>query len=191
MRDMTTQKMGDRPLPRKWDVRIASPRKLFRALHDFLDERGYTHEYEPLRAEPDAISGTAIFKAGLLGKSDSARRDSAYLAAGILLLPAILLTSLGIRFVRQSRYYMRTLVSIGVEGEAYLAKGAAPGVGQNEVLDVVSEVRITLEVTAGVAQYDYDIVKPTDNKRELMALEEERRRLEEDLSEMLTDMDMS
>jgi hypothetical protein len=170
---------------RKWDVRVASPRKLFRALHDFLDDRGYVHEYEPLKAEPDAIGGTAVFKSELLGKSDSPRRDWAYLLFGIFLLPTILLTTLGIRFIRQSRYTMRTIARIGVEGEAYLAKGGTQGTVQSEVLDVVSDARITLDVEAGAARDEYKIWRPTENRRELIMVAEERQKLEDDLFGLL------
>ncbi|MCJ7522906.1 MAG: hypothetical protein MUP21_11935 [Dehalococcoidia bacterium] len=172
-------------MQRKWDVRIASSRKLFRALHDFLDDRGYVHEYEPLKAEPDAIHGTAIFKSELLGKSDFPKRDWAYLVFGILLLPTILLTNLGIRFIKQSRYTMRTIARIGVEGEAYLAKEGAQGTVQSEVLDVVSDARVTLDVTAGAARGEYKIWRPTENKRELIRVAEERQKLEDGLFGLL------
>jgi len=169
----------------KWDVRVASPRKLFRALHDLLDERGYVHEYEPLRAEPDAIDGMAIFKSELLGKRDSPGRDLPYLVFGIILLPTILLTTQGIKLIKESRYTLRTVARISVEGEAYLAKGGTQGTSQSEVLDVVSDARVTIELKAGAARGEYGIWRPADDKRELIRLSEERRRLEEGLSELL------
>jgi hypothetical protein len=172
----------------KWDVRVASPRRLFRALHDFLDEWGYLHEYEPLRVEADALSGTAVFKSQLLGKIDTPKRDRPYLVFGIILLPTLLLTSLGTRFIRASRYTRRTLATIGVEGEAYLARGEAQGAAQDDVPDVVSDARITLDITAGAARGDFAIWKPTDNKRELARLVEEKRQLEGAISAVLAGM---
>jgi hypothetical protein len=173
---------------RKWDVRVASPRKLFRALHDFLDDLGYVHEYEPLKAEPDAIGGTAIFKSELLGRSDFPRRDLAYLWFGVLLLPTILLTNLGINFIRQSRYTMRTIARIGVEGEAYSTRGEPQSTVQSEVLDVFSDARVTLDVTAGPARGEYKIWRPTENKRELRRVAEERQKLEDGLFGLLLRM---
>ena len=172
-------------MPSTWDVRVASPRKLTRALHDFLDERGYVCEYEPSEAEPDAGSGMAIFKSELIGKRDSPRRDLAYIVFGLLLLPTILLTTLGIQFLKASRYYLRTIARISVEAELHPTKGGGRGTVQREVLDVVSDARVTLDVTAGVAQGDYEIVKPTEDKRELVRLAGEQRELERQLSELL------
>lgn len=169
----------------KWDVSVASPRKLFRALHDFLDEHGYVHEYEPLKAEPDAIGGMAIFRSGLVGKSDLPRSNLAYVVLGILLLLTIVLIPIGMRFLGQSRYHIRTIAKIGMEGEAYLAKGGTQGTAQGEALDVVSDARVTLDVTVGIAQGDYKILRPTEDKRELIRIAEEKQGLENALSELL------
>ena len=173
----------------KKDIRVASPRKLFRDLHDFLDKHEYMHKYEPLKAEPDAIDGLAIFKSELLGKKDVQRRDRAYLVFGIILLPTLLLTNLGLQFIRQSRYIFRATARIDVEGEAYLAKESTEDAGQSETLDVVSDARVTFELQAGAARGDYGIWKPTDSRRDLAALEEERRMLEEELAEYLSKID--
>lgn len=168
-----------------WDIRVASPRKLTRALHDFLDERGYVCEYEPSEAGPDAGSGVAVFKGELIAKRDSPRRDLAYIVFGLLLLPTVLLTTLGIQFLKASRYYLRTIARISVEGKVYPTKGEGRGTFQSGVLDVGSDVRVTLDMTAGVAQGDYEIVRPTEDKRELVRLAEEQRELERQLSELL------
>lgn len=175
-------------MPSTWDVRIASTRKLTRALHDFLDERGYVCEYEPSEAEPEAGSGVAIFKSELMTKRDSPRRDLPYIVFGLLLLPTILLTTLGIRFLKESRYYLRTIARIALEGEVHPTKGGTQGTVQSEAPGVVADIRVTLEVTAGTAQGDYEIVRPTEDKRELVRLAQERRELEEQLSELLRAM---
>ena len=172
-------------MPGTWDVRGASPRKLTRALHDFLDERGYVCEYEPPEDEPYAGSGVAIFKSELIGKKDSPRRDIAYIVFGLLLLPSILLTTLGIRFLKESRYYLRTIARISVEGEVYPTKGGEQGAVPSEALDIACNVSVALDVTAGVAQGDNEIVRPTEDKHELVRLAEEQRELERQLSELL------
>ena len=172
-------------MPSTWDIRMASLRKLTGALHDFLYERSYVCEYEPSEAEPNAGSGPAVFKSELIAKRDSPRRDRAYLVFGLLLLPTILLTTLGIQFLKASRYYLRTIARITVEGEVYPTKGEGRGTFQSGVLDVGSDVRVTLDMTAGVAQGDYEIVRPTEDKRELVRLAEEQRELERQLSELL------
>ena len=183
---MASPELPGSPKLYKWDVRVASPRKLFRDLRYFLDE----HEYEH-KSEPDAIDGLAIFKSELLGRKDTQRRDWAYLIFGIILLPTILLTTLGIRFIKQSRYTYRTVASIGVEGEAYLAKESLQDIGRSETLDVVSDARVTLSLNAGAARGDYGIWRPTDNKHDLTSLEEERDRLEKALSQYFAGTDRS
>ena len=171
------------------DIRVASPRKLFSALHDFLDERGYMHEYEPLEAAHDTIGGMAVFKDELLGKRDAPRRDRAYLFVGIILLPTILFTTLGISFIGQSRYTLRTLVSISVEGKPYLAEDSKRGLTQVGEPGVGGNARITVGLRAGTAKGDMDIWKPADTRREVVRLAEERRRLEEGLSGLLLGID--
>ena len=175
-------------MPSTWDGRVASTRKLTRALHDFLDERGYVCEYEPSGAEPDAGSGVAFFKSELIAKRDSPRRDLPYIVFGLLLLPTILLTTLGIRFLKESRYYLRTIARITVEGKVHPTRGGTQGAVQSEAPDVVADVRVTLEVTAGTAQGDYEIVRPTEDKRELARLAKEQRKLEKQLSKLLRTM---
>jgi hypothetical protein len=172
-------------MPSTWDVRAASPRGLLLSLQDFLVERGYLCEYEPPEAEPDAGSGPVSFKSELIGKRDSPRRDRAYLGFGLFLLPTILLTTLGIRFLKASRYYLRTIASISVEGETYPARGRGQGAVQSDELDVVCDARVTLDMTAGAAQGDYEIVRPTEDKRELVRLAEEQRELQRQLAELL------
>ncbi len=172
-------------MPSTWVVRAASPRRLLLSLHDFLDERGYLCEYEPSEAEPNAGSGPASFKSELIGKRDSPRRDLPYIVFGLLLLPTILLTTLGIQFLKASRYYLRTIARISVEGEAYPTRGGGQGAAQSEELDVVCDARVTLDMTAGVAQGDYEIVRPTEDKRELVRLAEEQRELQRQLAELL------
>jgi hypothetical protein len=171
------------------DIRIASPRKLLSALQALLDARGYIHEYELQETEGAAIDNTAGFKDELLGRRDSPRRDRAYLLFGIILLPTVLLTTLGISFIRQSRYTLRTVVSISVEREPYRAEDSKQVMAQSEVPDAVSNTRVTVELRAGTAKGDMDIWKPADTRREVIRLAAERRLLEEELSALLLEID--
>ncbi|MCJ7523230.1 MAG: hypothetical protein MUP21_13575, partial [Dehalococcoidia bacterium] len=58
-------------------------------------------------------------------------------------------------------------------------------------LDVVSDARVTFELRAGTARGDYGIWKSTDNRGDRAALEEERQKLEEELSKHLDELDRS
>ncbi|UCG84367.1 MAG: hypothetical protein JSW38_06020 [Dehalococcoidia bacterium] len=171
------------------DIKVASLRKLLSGLHALLDARGYIYEYDPQETEIAAIDNIAGFKDGLVSRRDSPRRDRAYLVLGIILLPTILFTTLGISFIRQSRYTLRTVVSISVERETHHAEDNKQGQVQGEVPDTLSNARITVELRAGTAKGDTDIWKPADTRREVIRLVEERRLLEEGLSELLLSID--
>ena len=170
----------------QWDLRAASFRNLVARLRDFLDERGYVHEYELLKAEVDSTTGVTVFKCRLVGKREIPKRDLPYLVFGFLLLPTIVLTSLGIRFVRESRYSLRTVVNITVEGEGHIANRAAQVSMQSELPDMVMSASVALDVRAGAALGDYEIVRPTEDKHEMMKTAEEQRDLENGLSELLS-----
>lgn len=172
----------------KMDVRAASPRKLFRALHDFLDDLGYAHEYEPLKAERDAIGDVAIFKSELVGRKDCPTRDGLRLVLGILLLLTIALVPLAIRLLKTSGYLVRTIVRIGVEGEAYRARLGVQGADEQEVINVVSDARVTLDIRSGVAEGDCEISSPIKKKRELARTAEEEEKLKKALGELLSGM---
>lgn len=170
----------------KWDVRVASPRKLFRALHDLLTECGYEHEYEPLKTDRDAISDVAIFDTELIGKKDYRERDLFRIILGVLLLFTIILIPLAIRLLKASRYSLRTIAKIGVEGEAYRTRVSARGTPQTETLDVVSDARVTLDVSAGVAEGDYEISRPAQSRRELARIAEERQEIKNSFEKLLS-----
>ena len=97
----------------------------------------------------------------------------------------IVLIPWAIQLLKASRYTLRINARIIVEGEAYLAKGGGQDTLQSEVLDVVSDARVTLDVRAGVAHGDYKILRLIEDRRELMKIEEEKRDLENGLSELL------
>jgi hypothetical protein len=169
----------------KMDVRVASPRKLFRDVHDFLEEDGFGHDYEPLKAERDAIGDVAIFKSELAGKMDSQARDVFSLILGILLIFTIVLIPLAIRLLRESRYTLRTVVEIGVEGEAYRYRHGTTGAAAIEVLEVVSDARVTLHVKTGVAADDAEISRPSRVRGERRRIALEQQDLRESFERLL------
>ncbi len=174
----------------KWDIRVSSPRKLFRALHDFLDERGYEHAYEPLRAERDAINDTAIFNTELIGRRDCRERNRFKLILGVSLFFTIVLIPLAMHLTKASRYSIRTIARIGVEGESYRTKLRAQGITQREELDVVSDARVTFNAKTGVVETGYGMLKPAKGKRELKRVEEEQRELECGFAEVMFTMSL-
>jgi hypothetical protein len=166
---------GGPPATAEWNVRVSSCPLLLRALQELLVERGYVSDGEQLPPEA-AAAGPGDFRGEVAGERDSPKRDLPYLVLGIALVPTILLTTLGISFIRQSRYTFRTVVRIGVEGASHEAGG---------------EVRIILQLEAGAARDDGGIWRPTDHRGELAGLAGERRRLEQGVTELLQSMGVS
>ncbi|MEE8470040.1 MAG: hypothetical protein V3S51_01780, partial [Dehalococcoidia bacterium] len=175
----------------KLDVRVASPRRLFRSLHDFLEEDGYAHEYEPLKTERDAIGDTAIFNSQLVGRQDTQGRDVLSLLLGILLIFTILLIPLAIRLLRESRYTLTTIVEISVEGEAYRYRHGTNGATSSEVLDVVSDARVTLQVKTGLAGEESGISRPSRVRGERQRIAQEQQDLRDNFDQILISLDFS
>jgi hypothetical protein len=175
----------------KLDVRVASPRKLFRALHDFLEEDSYVHEYEPLRSERDAIGDVAIFKSELVGKQDTQGRDVLSLLLGILLIFTILLIPLAIRLLRESRYALTTIVEISVEGEAYRYRHGTNGATSSEVLDVVSDARVTLQIKTGLVGKESEISRPSRVRGERRKIAQEQQDLRDTFDQLLISLAFS
>ena len=178
-----TESAETRTSPPGWDVTVTSHRDLLGALRTFLNDCGYVHR----RTAADSVG----FRSELQCEKDSPKRDAAYLAIGILLLPTILLTSLGITFIRQSRYSFRTVVRIGIEGETGFAAEVDLDMVGTEAADASGAVRVSLHVEAGAARDEGGIWRHTDDRREVARLAEERRRLEQGLSELLRSIDAS
>ncbi len=164
--------------PAAWDARVTSYRGLRASLQELLIGRGYA-----LRSAPAHPAGPSAFSGDFLGEKDSPKRDAAYLAFGIALLPTLLLTSLGIRFIRQSRYTFRTVVRIGVEGKSRPFSDAGTE-------DTPGDVRVVLRVEAGPAREGGGIWRPTDDRREVARLADERRGLEQGITELLRSMEV-
>ncbi len=137
----------------RWDVRTGSPRKLWRTLHDFLDDNGFHHEYEELRLEESPIEGTATFSDSLTGYRDRTRPASAQflrMAGGILLCLTLLLAPLGMALLRSRRKTVRTSATVSVEGEVFRTRGAnLRGDRAAEIVDVVADIRITMAILSG------------------------------------------
>lgn len=169
----------------KIDVRVDSPRKLFRQLHDLLDENGYEHEYRPLKAEKDAINDTAIFESVLVGMKDSQGYNKIKLVIAIILVFTIVFIPIAAWLLKSSLYPLRTVVKIHVEGEAYRTKIGSTNNDVSELLDVISDARVTLDIDAGIAGDDYEVLGPTKVKREKEQLEEEQLNLQDRLTYVL------
>jgi hypothetical protein len=163
--------------PAGWDLRVISCRRLLGSLEELLSARGYV-----LRPAPAHPAGSSALSSEFVGEKDSPKRDAAYLAVGIALLPTLLLTSLGVRFIRQSRYTFRTVAGIGVEGMFR----PCPDAGAE---DAPADVRVVLQVEAGAAREGGGIWRPTEDRREVARLADERRRLEQDITELLRSME--
>ena len=175
----------------KWDVRTGSPRKLWRALHDFLDDNGFEHKYEELEPRDSPIEGTAIFSSTLAGQRDHKKRAPFWILRiliGCLLCLTIILIPLGLALIRSSIKTIRTWVRISVEGEVYRARGTDINTAHAaEVLDVVADTRVTLDVQAGEASKDsgYKIKGLTEDKREIQKLGHEFQELKHELDKLL------
>ncbi|MCP3681446.1 MAG: hypothetical protein GY861_02050 [bacterium] len=170
----------------KIDVRVDSPRKLFRQLHDLLDENDYDHEYRPLKAEKDAINDTAIFENVLVGMKDTQGYDKVKLTLAFLLALTIIFIPIAAWLLKSSLYPLRTIIKIHVEGEVYRTKIGSTKINIGELLDVISDARVTLDMDAGIAaEDDYEILEPTKIKREKRQLEEEQLNMQDHLTYLL------
>ena len=176
----------------KWDVRTGSPRKLWRSLHDFLDDNGFAHEYRELRFAESPIEGTATFSDSLVGHKDRQRPSSLSflrVLVGILLCLTVLLIPVGVPLVKSRIKTVRTWAWIGVEGEVYRTRGAdmRSSTHASEVLDVVADARITLEILAGEPseEDDYQIARPTEDRREITVVRREFEQLSYQVDQLL------
>jgi hypothetical protein len=138
------------PLEKEWDIKIGSARELFRTLHDYLDKYGYEHNYEPIKDEHGAIDGTATFYGSLRGKKDTKTLNLIKLCFGIVLfvwgvvllvmqssyVGGGILVLLGIIVAITSKFILRMIVELSIEGETYRAKGTQSGDNTSEVYDV-------------------------------------------------------
>ncbi len=169
----------------KLDVRANSPRRLYRDLHEFLEENGFEHEYVPLKAERDAINDVAIFESELVAKRDAQGRDFFNLVFGIVLLLTVVLSPIAILLLERSRYVLRTVAKVEIEGEAYRAK-ACPQLGMySEIVEIVSDSKIRLYLDSGIADSEYEIARPTRFKPESKRIAEEQELFRSDFEEFL------
>ena len=96
-----------------------------------------------------------------MGTRECRCRDWLSLILGLLLVFTIVLIPVAMALLRAGSYKLRTVVEIGVEGEAYRYRYGNTGPDMTEWLDVVSEARVTLRVTTGVAEGESDISRPS------------------------------
>ena len=174
----------------KWDVRTGSPRKLWRALYDFLDRNGFEHEYEELKPEESPIEGTATFRDQLIEQREREKRVRFWflrILISLLLCPTMILIPLGLRRIRSSLKTIRTMVSIDVEDEVYRSRGANIHTSYAaEVLDAVADVRVTLQAWVGetIREKEGDI-RLTKDETKITRLRHEFAELSRRLDELL------
>jgi len=175
----------------KWDIRTGSPRKLWRALHDFLEENGFAHEYQELVYSESHMEGTAIFSDQLIGYKDRRKQSSFWflrVVVGIILCLTILLFPLGMSLIRNRTKTIRTSAWIAIEGEVYRTRGAEMrNTHASEVFDVVADARITLDILAGEPDEasSYEIARPIEDRGEIKAIRHEFEELEYSVNQLL------
>jgi len=163
----------------KWDVRTGSPRKLWRSLHDFLDENGFAHDYHELRFSESPIEGTATFSDSLAGHKDRQRPSSlSFLRVllGVILCLTVLLIPAGTRLIRSRVKTVRTLAYISIEGEVFRTKDSdVRNTRLSEVFDLIADARITLDILAGEPSEDseYEMVTQTEDRGEIAVVRHE------------------
>ena len=137
----------------RWDVRTGSPRKLWRTLHDFLNDNGFRHDYEELRLEESPIEGTATFSDTLSGHRSRILPASGQLLrtiGGVLLCLTVALIPLGRKLLRSRTKTVWTSASLSVEGEVFRTRGANLRTHTAaEIVDIVADVRVTLDIVSG------------------------------------------
>lgn len=192
----------------KWDVRVGHPRKLFRAVQDFLDDCGYEHgEPRELKPVEDPIEGTAQFEDIVTGKRDYIRWSMVQLIASLVLalvgfaflviyaqssyqwqlyIGAAMLV-LAIPLALTSRSTMRRVISIRLAGESYRASayGEASDRSQREVLGIVSDARLTVTAVVGKLAHEDWVRKPTRDRKEWATLENDVRKIRAKVDELL------
>ncbi len=173
----------------RWDVRTGSPRKLWRTLHDFLEDNGFRHEYQELRLEESPIEGTATFSDRLTGYRDRRRPASAQflrIAGGVLLCLTLLLAPLGMWLLRSRTKIVRTSASVSVEGEVFRTRGAnLRSDHAAEIVDVVADVRVTMEILSGEPDEHPGEIRAALTPRELVMATLEFKELESGLVGLL------
>lgn len=192
---MNKLKKAQFPIKYRRDIRTGSPRKLWRTLHDFLTDNGYEHKYEELKPQPSAIEGTAIFSGTLDGWRDGKKPARWWFwIIGLLLCFTIVFIWPGSKLMKARM--LRTRITIGIEGEAYRARGAGASDGHAaEVLDVVADTRVTLEAGAGKPKKDskdnkHEIEELTKDERDIAKLSREFEELKRQLDELLPEISL-
>ena len=177
--DKNKQKGKAEHFPLKWkrDFRIGSPQRVFRAVGDSVEDLGYTaaelkgldEETGGLCLKESPISDTATFRGEVRSeKVLSTGHDKGYITAGIVLVVlgvvlgfscvatgnialgagAVVLLILGIVFLAVASRVSKAFLLATVEGEAYKATAKMAERGQE--LDVVADVRLTIQGRIGV-----------------------------------------
>ena len=172
----------------KWDIRTNNPRRLWRALHDFLDDNEFEHEYSELKFTESPIAGTATFSDLLSGQKDiEERANSCFLRIliGCLLSVTIVLMPFGLELIRSCTRRLRTIIEVNIEGEVYRARATDINTSRAaEVVDVVADARIALMSWAGEPIGDNEI-KFIKDQRATTKFEQEFETLSHRFDELL------
>ena len=175
----------------KWDIRTGSPRKLWRTLHDFLDDNGFAHEYEELMLSDSPIEGTATFSDWLVGQREHQERASLWFlrtVVGLLLCLTIVLIPVGLALIRSNLKKVRTWIRIGVEGEVYRVRGAnRSDTHATEFYDVIADVRVTMQVemSALLKKAEGEIERAIESQQDVEDLRYEFKELTDRLDYLL------
>ena len=173
----------------RWDIRTGSPRKMWRTLHDLLDDLGFAHVYDELKLEGSPIEGTATFSDYLIGYREGKETASLGLLRvlfGVLLCLTLLLAPFGVRLIRSRTREVRTWATVSMEGEVYRIRGAnVSSARAAEVLDVVADARVRLDIDgAGPEMEDHEQLSPA-GPRTRSGMFEEFQELESGLRALL------
>ncbi len=175
------------------DFRVGSPQRVFRAVQDSIEDLGYhvpsdgvsgvDEQTGGIQLKGSPISDTATFRGQVRSeKALSASRHKGYFMTGIVLsiLGVVLIASgimggeiivgvvgiplliLGLVFIAISGRVSKAFVLATVEGEAY--KATAKMAEYSQELDVVADVRLTIQARIGIFRGGTEIKeeKPED-----------------------------
>lgn len=173
------EKVGYFPLKWKKDFRVGSPQRVFRAVQDSIEDleyhipsdgvSGIDEQTDGIRLKESPISDTATFRGQVRAERRlSASRHKGYLITGIVLtilgmasiacgviaeeivvaVAGIPLLVVGLIFIAICGRVSKAFLLATVEGEAYKATAKMAEYAQE--LDVVADVRLTIQARIGV-----------------------------------------
>jgi len=195
----------------KWDVKVGSPRKLFRALLDFLDDYGYEHgeDWQLKFEDRGAIEGIAVFNDEIAGKKDFRRRNRTYLIVALILgvmgiiflfqgewgpFAGSFILIAGIVFALKSKSILRRTITFHLAGESYRtsARGERASAADAEVVGIMSDVRLTVtgEVGSPAKANEGKVGNFSKNENEWAELKKELQGLRNKVDQLLPQLEL-